>query len=114
MWAQTQATDKTGFQEAQMLLAAHFYIVIPIFSPVSSSTVLSQELGLFLPNFSHLKFRHLSFTVSLGVLYEVKSSSQALPERSSIYLRHFLRRWDLLSRGACFSPSTDCIRSAGS
>lgn len=69
-----------------MLLTAHFYTVIPIFSPVSSYTVLSQELGLFLPNFSHLKFRHLSFTVYLGVLYEEKSSSQALPEDSSFPL----------------------------
>lgn len=86
MRAQTQATDKTGYQETQMSLTAHYYTVVPIFSPVSSYTVLGQELGLFLSNFNHLKFRYLSFTVYLGVLYEGKSSSQALPEDSSFHL----------------------------
>lgn len=86
VWAQTQATDKMGFQEAQMLLTAYFYTVIPIFSPVSSYAVLSQELGLFLPNFSHLKLSHLTFTVYLAILYEGKSSAQALPEDSWFHL----------------------------
>lgn len=55
------------FWEAQMLLTAHFYSVIPVFSSVTSYTVLSCELGCFLPNFSHLKLKHSSFTVYLCV-----------------------------------------------
>lgn len=74
-----------------MLLTVCFYTAIPIFSPVSSYTVLSQGLGLFLPNFICIKFRHLSFTVYLGVLRKGESSSQALHKTGrSVYLRCFL------------------------